>query len=204
MTVHRRRLGRSRNARGIFGRIDRIVGAVVELAAALLVVIEIVLLSAGVFWRYVLDSPLVWADELAGILFLWLVSLGAAIALRRSEHMRMTFFVGAAAARSCSASSRALSALIVVLFTLVVIVPGISYMAQQQAITTPTLQIPGSWEIAGELVGFALLLFTAVRQFLDGITLAGGGGPRRDRRRRRARAVAARRLVPGYRQCGPA
>jgi tripartite ATP-independent transporter DctM subunit len=154
---------------GIFGRIDRIVGAAVELAAAFLVLTEIILLSAGVFWRYVLDSPIVWDDELAGILFLWLISLGATIALRRSEHMRMTIVV-ALLPPGLQRFLERLSALIVVVFTLVVIVPGLTYMAQQQAVTTPTLQIPGSWEIAGELVGFVLLLFTAVKQFLDGIT----------------------------------
>ena len=55
--------------------------------------IEIVILFAGVIWRYVLDNPLVWTDELAEMLFLWLVSLGAVIALRRGEHMRMTVVV---------------------------------------------------------------------------------------------------------------
>jgi tripartite ATP-independent transporter DctM subunit len=154
---------------GIFGRIDRVVGVVVDLIAALLVVAEIVILAAGVFWRYVLDNPLVWGDELAGILFLWLISLGATIALRRSDHMRMTLVVALLPPGLQRFLAR-LAALVVVLFTLVVIIPGFTYMAQQQAITTPTLQIPGSWEIAGELVGFALLLFSAVKQFLDGIT----------------------------------
>ena len=52
--------------------------------------LEIVILFAGVVARYVFDAPLVWSDELASILFLWLAMLGAVIALRRDEHMRMT------------------------------------------------------------------------------------------------------------------
>ena len=32
----------------------------------MLVVVEVVILFAGVIWRYVLDNPLVWTDELAG------------------------------------------------------------------------------------------------------------------------------------------
>ena len=35
-------------------------------------------------------APLIWSDELASILFLWLAMLGAVIALRRGEHMRLT------------------------------------------------------------------------------------------------------------------
>jgi tripartite ATP-independent transporter DctM subunit len=117
----------------------------------------------------VLDSPLTWSDELAEMLLLWLISLGAVIALRRGEHMRMTVVV----VKLPPAVKRFLAhvaALIVVVFTLVVLVPGFGYMEQQQAITTPTLHIPGSWQIAGELVAFALMLYTALRQFLTGIT----------------------------------
>ncbi len=61
-----------------------------EIPAALLVVAEIVVLLAGVISRYVFHEPLIWSDELASILFLWLAMLGAVVAFRRNEHMRMT------------------------------------------------------------------------------------------------------------------
>ena len=72
-------------------------GAVVEILAATLVAAEIVILFSGVVARYVLNHPLIWSDELASILFLWLAMLGAVIAFRRDEHMRMTAAVGSSA-----------------------------------------------------------------------------------------------------------
>ena len=69
-------------------------GSVVEIVAALLIAAEIVILFAGVISRYFLQQPLVWSDELASLLFLWLASLGAVVAFRRNEHMRMTALVG--------------------------------------------------------------------------------------------------------------
>ncbi|RYE28471.1 MAG: TRAP transporter small permease subunit, partial [Hyphomicrobiales bacterium] len=75
------------------GHLDRALGGLVETVAALLVVVEIVILGAGVMARYVFHAPLVWSDELASILFLWLSMLGAVVALRRGEHMRMTGLV---------------------------------------------------------------------------------------------------------------
>ena len=56
--------------------------------------VEIAILLGGVVARYLFDAPLVWSDELASILFLWLAMLGAVIAFRRDEHMRMTAAVG--------------------------------------------------------------------------------------------------------------
>ena len=78
------------------GLLSKVLGWITEIPAALLVVAEIVILGGGAFTRYALQAPLPWTDELAGILFLWLAMLGAVVALRRGEHMRMTAFVGKA------------------------------------------------------------------------------------------------------------
>ena len=58
-------------------------------------VAEIIILFSGIVARYVLHTPLVWSDELASILFLWLAMLGSVIAFRRGEHMRMAALVNA-------------------------------------------------------------------------------------------------------------
>ena len=73
---------------------DAVLGRLVEALAAVLVLAEIVVLLTGVIARFVLHAPLVWTDEFASILFLWLAMLGAVVALRRGEHMRMTALVG--------------------------------------------------------------------------------------------------------------
>src|SRR6185312_13494379 len=74
--------------------IDDAIGGTSEWLVAILVVAEIVILFAGVVSRYVFQQPILWSDELASILFLWLAMLGAVVALRRDEHMRMTAIVG--------------------------------------------------------------------------------------------------------------
>jgi TRAP-type C4-dicarboxylate transport system permease small subunit len=55
----------------VLARIDRAVQWVTEAGAAVLVVVEIAILFAGVVARYAFDPPLVWVEELAAILFLW-------------------------------------------------------------------------------------------------------------------------------------
>ena len=156
-------------ARDFLAPLDSALDWFCRIVAAVLVFIEIVLLFCGVIWRYVLNSPLVWTNELSGILFLWLVSLGAVIALRQSEHMRMTVVVGRLRPRTQRLLMRA-SGLIVAIFTAILLFTGYGYMQEQAAITMPTLQIPGSWEIAGEIVALALLLYFAIRQLFAGAT----------------------------------
>ena len=89
-------VGQSPRRRSLLASVEHALGMLVEIPAALLVVAEIVILFAGVVARYGLHRPLIWSDELASILFLWLAMLGAAVAFRRAEHMRMTAVVASA------------------------------------------------------------------------------------------------------------
>ena len=153
----------------LLSRVDRAVALFCEIVAGALVAAETVILFGGVIARYAFDHPLVWVEELAAILFLWLVSLGAVIALRRSEHMRMTVLIGQAGPRWRRIAG-CFAALLVVIVTLGLLVPGLSYANQQTAILTPVMQWPGSVEIYGQLVGLVLLLYVALRQLLGGAT----------------------------------
>ena len=78
-------------------RVEQASGLAVALAAAAILLFEVALLFVGVIARYFLHRPLVWGDELASTLFVWLSVLGAVLAMRRNAHMRLTTFIGHAA-----------------------------------------------------------------------------------------------------------
>jgi tripartite ATP-independent transporter DctM subunit len=152
---------RSPRPPSLLAAIERIAGALVEIPAAVLVIAEIVILFAGVVARYGLRQPLIWSDELASILFLWLAMLGAAVAFRRSEHMRMTAIVGAAgpgvrAYLGMVATGAALA------FLLMVIWPSWQYAYEESFITTPALQISNIWRAAALPVGIGLMVLFAL------------------------------------------
>ena len=154
---------------GFLSGLDRLVVKASEWISAVFVVAEILLLLVGVISRYVFDSPIIWVNELAEMLFLWLVSLGAVIALNKGEHMRMTIVLNRMSQRMRRFAERA-SGLIVAVVSLVLLVPGISYMWAQAAITTPMLHISGAVEVAGQLIVLAMLFYVALRQFFAGTT----------------------------------
>ncbi|MGJ5036691.1 MULTISPECIES: TRAP transporter large permease subunit [unclassified Bradyrhizobium] len=143
--------------------LDALLGLLVEIPAALLVVAEIVILFAGVVARYVLHRPLIWSDELASILFLWLAMLGAAVAFRRGEHMRMTAMVaraspGLRAYLDLVATAAALAFLVMIAW------PSWEYAYEESFITTPALQIENIWRAAALPVGIGLMaLFALIR-----------------------------------------
>lgn len=149
-------------------KLESLLGGFAEVLVALLVVTETVILFAGVVARYVFHSPLVWSDEAASILFLWLAMLGAVVAFRRGEHMRMTALVG-----MCSSAWRpffdALATVAAFAFVILILYPAFDYAAEERFITTPALEVSGALRAAALPLGFALMALSAtLRLFVVG------------------------------------
>ena len=152
-------------ADALAARIEVVLRHAAEVPAAILVVAEIAILFVGVIFRYALDNPLVWTDELASILFLWLAMLGSVIALQRSEHMRLTAVVGHFGG-SGRGRAEALVAAAVATFLLLMVPSAWSYSADQWFIVTPALSMHDTFRTAALVVGSLMMLFTALARLL--------------------------------------
>src|SRR5579864_3880236 len=145
--------------------LEAFVGRLVEIPAAMLVVAEIVTLFAGIVARYIVQKPLIWSDELASILFLWLAMLVSVVAFRRSEHMRMTVVVGAVKPAT-RAFLDAVATCATFAFLLLIVAPSYQYAYEESFITTPALQISNSWRAAALPVGICLMMLFAVLRLI--------------------------------------
>jgi tripartite ATP-independent transporter DctM subunit len=151
-------IGRSRS---LPAQIDLILGKTLEAITAVLVVAEIVILFVGIVARYAFHSPLIWSDELASALFLWLAMLGSVVALRLGGHMRMTAFVNRA-----SLAHRPffeVLALFAAIGFLAAIMPAaFAYVENEQMVSIMSLDVSMAWRAAAMPVGIALMILTAL------------------------------------------
>ena len=143
------------------GQLDQGIGLLVELPAALLVLAEVGVLLVGVIWRYLLHSPIIWSDELASILFLWLAMFGSVVALRRGEHMRMTALVGMLGPRA-QAFLDVLAMTAALAFLLLMAEPAYEFASEEVWVITPALDIANSWRAAALPVGIVLMISVAL------------------------------------------
>ena len=153
-------LPRMTGVAGALRRAEGLLGSIVAAVAALLVIAEIVVLFSGVSARYLFQRPLIWSDELAGILFLWLAMLGAAVAFQRGEHMRMTAFVGMVRPRT-RAFFEVLAVAAPLAFLALVLHPAYEFASDEIFVTTPALDISNLWRAAALPVGLGLMLVIA-------------------------------------------
>ena len=100
---------RARKATALFGGANWLRGALASLlacgteaATVVVLAVEVVIVAAGVFCRYVLNRPIAGADEIATLVLVWLTFLGGAVAQRRRAYPNVSLFV-----QRLSPSSRA-------------------------------------------------------------------------------------------------
>jgi TRAP-type C4-dicarboxylate transport system permease small subunit len=153
------------NSNPVLSFADRLIGTGVEVFAAVLVAAEVLVLFAGVVSRYVFHSPIVWSDELASFLFLWLAMLGSVVAYRNAEHMRMTALVSKSSLR-VQTYFDVLAGVASVAFLLLTIGPALEFAHEERLITTPALEISGAWRASALPVGLGLMLITGLISLL--------------------------------------
>ena len=141
--------------------IDRAIGAVVQPLAAVLVLVEIGILTAGVFTRYVLGNPLVWSDELATIIFLWLAMLGSVVAYRRNEHIRLSVLVRRSSPR-VRQILETISSVVAAIFVIELMPATLKFFKLEQNDVTPALGIAQSYVVLAIIVGLGLILVLAL------------------------------------------
>jgi tripartite ATP-independent transporter DctM subunit len=154
---------------GLSGAIQAITG----ILGAILVAVEVVLLLVGVIARYVFAYPIVWSDELASILFLWLAMLGAVLAYCRFEHMRMSTVVDAIKGPWRQRLGAATIAVCLV-FVASLILPSIEAAEDESFITTPALAISNAWRAAAVPVGLSLMAIVIAINLVKGFATRDG------------------------------
>src|SRR5215469_6078366 len=159
------RIGLRRFARNI----DGVIGTSCEAAGAGLVLAETCILFAGVVSRYVFNRPLMWTDELANFLFLWLAMLGTVVALRRNEHMRLTTLINSLSPKRGQWLST-VGALLVIVFVLEILLPAAQYLDVQRSTELITLPISDGYRVVAILVGATLTALVALLRLLETTT----------------------------------
>lgn len=152
---------RLKGTAAVFGKLERGIATVVEWLTVALTIADMLVLLAGVVARYGFNRPLMWSDEVASLLFLWLAMLGSVVALHRSEHMRMTAVVKALPEGWGSFVETI--ALGVMASFLGILVPPLLQFAHEETVNIlPALDVSSVYRVAALPVGAALMALLAV------------------------------------------
>lgn len=74
-------------------KISRFLDKIIEILLYLLMIILVSVTFLQVFYRFVLKTPISWSQEVVKTCFVWIIFLGAAIAVREQTHLSMDIVV---------------------------------------------------------------------------------------------------------------
>ena len=77
----------------IMDRLYFIIDSLTKLICKLLLASIIIIIIVEIFFRYVLNSPLGWPEEIARFLFIWLSFLGTALAIKEKVLAGINYFI---------------------------------------------------------------------------------------------------------------
>lgn len=136
------------------------------LVLALLVLTMTGTTLAQVVARYAFNEPLIWSEEAARYLFVWVSLLGAALATREGTHYVLDALVQRFA-RAGRLAARVAACIVSVGFLAILVRTGINETSQAALQDSATLPIGMALPYAAIPVGAALMLF----HFLAGLLI---------------------------------
>ena len=101
----------------------------------------VVIVLYAVFMRYVLNSAPFWSEEIARYLMVWMALLATSAAMRRGQHIGLTFVVEKAGPRLRKVLNLLAYALVLLFFT-VLLVKGIDMTIFVSPQRSPSVNIP--------------------------------------------------------------
>jgi TRAP-type C4-dicarboxylate transport system permease small subunit len=137
---------------------DRMINWVLVVLMAVMVVV----IALQVWYRFILNNPLDWSEELGRYVFVWISFLGSAAGVRYQVHLGIDVLekiVGPVVFRYVVA----LINLLIQIFLLFVIYWGFTLLTVVRFQTSPSMLIPMTYPYAAVPVGAIFMLINSLR-----------------------------------------
>ena len=138
-----------------------------EIALIVILSAMAVVVFLQVLFRYVLHLPLFWTEEFARYCLVWASLLGAAVALKRQEHIAVTFFLERFPRRTTGLITT-VARLSVTLILGVMTWGGVKLVLLTSAQISPALRIPMAIPYLALPIGSAVMLFHMISFLMEG------------------------------------
>ncbi len=132
-----------------------------EIAVSSILVALVTVTFSQVVFRYLLQAPLAWSEELARFLLMWMASLSAAYAFKTRSHFALKFVVD----RFNPSMQRAIGTsvtLLVVGFLAVFAWQSLKFTVEVRNMSAPATQMSMAVPYSSALVGSVLMLYYVI------------------------------------------
>lgn len=142
----------------MLGRVERIVNRIEDGLILTLLMVVVVSVFLQVFFRYVLQDPLSWSEELARSCLIWLTFIGSALAIRAKGHFVLEIVTSRLPRKTRGIWELSLM-VITAVFLIVMIYNGIVMLPMLSTQVSASLQISMIYIYLSISIGSSFMLF---------------------------------------------
>ncbi|MDJ0831446.1 MAG: TRAP transporter small permease [Desulfobacterales bacterium] len=122
----------------------------------------VAIISAQVWFRFILNDPLHWSEEIGRYLLVWITFIGAAVALRHRQHLGIDLLQNRVSSRIYHIVTMGANTLIQI-FLVVIIYQGFTILGVVKFQKTPAMHISMALPYLAVPVGGCLMLINSLR-----------------------------------------
>ena len=155
----------------VYSHIEDIVKKISTIFCYVLLVSVTSIAGLAVFYRYILNNPIHWSEEISRYILIWLTMVAASIAIKERSHIRLTAFVG----RLPNFVSIIIEIVILlIIIGVIIIVTKYSWIMVVKNSTrtySPSIAISMLWPHTALPVGFSLIIFQSIFVLFENIKI---------------------------------
>jgi TRAP-type C4-dicarboxylate transport system permease small subunit len=148
----------------------------IDVCLVIFISIMFVSVCLQVFFRYVLEKPLSWSEELARFAFVWLSFIGAAMALGKRLHFGIDYLVNKFPPRFGAALEFGTSCLVLI-FVVVLMVQGYQTTLSAKLFRSAGLNLRMDAVFAAIPIAGIIMAYYVIQQIMDVVRKLAGRMP---------------------------
>lgn len=146
--------------------INHFLAEVARVSVAVMLVVNLTIVFAGVIFRYVFGQPLGWVYEVAIFLMMWSAFVGSAALSKDKAHVSLDFIILKFPARIREGIRAVLEVAVIVLLA-VIIQSSLTMIQGLMASKSAYLRLPMVWVYSSVPVGMGMVLLQQLEQFIS-------------------------------------
>jgi len=146
-------------------RFDKILLKLIEISVSSLLALMFIIVMTSIFFRYIINLPIFWTEELARYIMFYMVMLGSAVAFREERHPALLFIIQKFPIRFVKVWNLIKDAIIIII--LIIIFKEGYFMALNETITkSPALRISFFWIYLALPIGALLMISQIIANYI--------------------------------------
>jgi TRAP-type C4-dicarboxylate transport system permease small subunit len=133
----------------------------------------VMVVLVGTISRYIFNNPLLWTEEAARYLMIWMALVGASITLKRREHVGIEFVVNKFNPK-VQLIIKFISDILILYFLYILTKRGFIMALEARPQVSPALKISMFWPLLSvPVMGFLTSIQLILRMIIDAIEIGG-------------------------------